>query len=249
MRYFFSNFIYFLKITDFSNFMKFRKLLKITEYKKRYKHKILCKFSQNVVVMIEIRKEVVENHEPNIQEHGTADIDSITESIIEEDLKNFEIIENDSNDAESEETDKNTDEISEETAKIKDLLESIILVMLFVMAMRHKNIENKQKVVMDFVKERKDIINRICVCMEKTIAKNAELYKKIQKTNDISFIIQLVILALEFEGVLNEMDKNGDDKYNGQSKKTEKIKNKENKSEKEIEANNTKLTGTYAEAW
>ena len=199
--------------------------------------------------MIEIKKEVVENHEPNIQEHGTADIDSITESIIEEDLKNFEIIENDSNDAESEETDKNTDEISEETAKIKDLLESIILVMLFVMAMRHKKIENKQKVVMDFVKERKDIINRICVCMEKTIAKNAELYKKLQKANDISFIIQLVILALEFEGVLNEMDKNGDDKYNGQSKKTEKIKNKENKSEKEIEANNTKLTGTYAEAW
>ena len=197
--------------------------------------------------MIEIRKEVVENHEPNIQEHGTADIDSITESIIEEDLKNFEIIENNS---ESEETDANTDtDISEETAKIKDLLESIILVMLFVMAMRHKKIENKQKVVMDFVKERKDIINRICVCMEKTIAKNAELYKKIQKTNDISFIIQLVILALEFEGVLNEMDKNGDDKYNGQSKKTEKIKNKENKSEKEIEANNTKLTGTYAEAW
>ena len=140
--------------------------------------------------MIEIKKEVVENHEPNIQEH---DIDSITESIIEEDLKNFEIIENDSNDAESEETDKNTDEISEETAKIKDLLESIILVMLFVMAMRHKKIENKQKVVMDFVKERKDIINRICVCMEKTIAKNAELYQKIQKTNDISFIIQLVI--------------------------------------------------------
>jgi hypothetical protein len=192
--------------------------------------------------MIKIKKEEV------VKDNATvADIDSFTDAIIEEELKNFEIIENNS---ESEETDANTDtDISEETAKIKDLLESIILVMLFVMAMRHKKIENKQKVVMDFVKERKDIINRICVCMEKTIAKNAELYKKIQKTNDISFIIQLVILALEFEGVLNEMDKNGDDKYNGQSKKTEKIKNKENKSEKEIEANNTKLTGTYAEAW
>ena len=192
--------------------------------------------------MIKIKKEEV------VKDNATvADIDSFTDAIIEEELKNFEIIENNS---ESEETDANTDtDILEETAKIKDLLDSIILVMLFVMAMRHKNIENKQKVVMDFVKERKDIINRICVCMEKTIAKNAELYKKIQKTNDISFIIQLVILALEFEGVLNEMDKNGDDKYNGQSKKTEKIKNKENKSEKEIEANNTKLTGTYAEAW
>ena len=192
--------------------------------------------------MIKIKKEEV------VKDNATvADIESFTDAIIEEELKNFEIIENNS---ESEETDANTDtDISEETAKIKDLLESIILVMLFVMAMRHKKIENKQKVVMDFVKERKDIINRICVCMEKTIAKNAELYKKIQKTNDISFIIQLVILALEFEGVLNEMDKNGDDKYNGQSKKTEKIKNKENKSEKEIEANNTKLTGTYAEAW
>ena len=197
--------------------------------------------------MIEIKKEVVENHEPNIQEHGTADIDSITESIIEEDLKNFEIIENDSNDAESEETDKNTDEISEETAKIKDLLESIILVMLFVMAMRHKKIENKQKVVMDFVKERKDIINRICVCMEKTIARNAELYKKIQKANDISFLIQLVILALEFEGLLTEMER----KTVKQGRKEDSRREKQ-----EVQAQNkqiitTKLTenGMYAEAW
>ena len=193
--------------------------------------------------MIEIKKEVVENHEPNIQEH---DIDSITESIIEEDLKNFEIIENDSNDAESEETDKNTDEISEETAKIKDLLESIILVMLFVMAMRHKKIENKQKVVMDFVKERKDIINRICVCMEKTIAKNAELYKKLQKANDISFIIQLVILALEFEGLLIEMER----KTVKQEKKEDSRREKqEAQAQNQLIITTKTETGMYAEAW
>ncbi|WP_018153279.1 hypothetical protein [Methanothermococcus thermolithotrophicus] len=194
--------------------------------------------------MIEIKKEVVENHEskPDI------DINSITESIIEEDLKNFEIIENDFNDVDDE-TEIKTDEISEETAKIKDLLESIILVMLFVMAMRHKNIENKQKVVMDFVKERKDAINRICVCMEKTIARNAELYKKVQKANDISFLIQLVILSLEFEGVLNEMEK----KAAGiESSKKEGKENKKQESKQEQITTNTLKpteTGIYAEAW
>ncbi|WP_157196836.1 hypothetical protein [Methanococcus aeolicus] len=193
--------------------------------------------------MIEIKKGS-ENHEVETSE---PDIDSITESIIEEDLKDFEIIENSDNGVD-EETEIKTDEISEETAKIKDLLESIILVMLFVMAMRHKNIENKQKVVMDFVKERKDAINRICVCMEKTIARNAELYKKVQKANDISFLIQLVILTLEFEGVLNEMEKK-----NGQIKEVKNVKNKENKKDikKEQDLQNVGITetGIYAEAW
>ena len=189
--------------------------------------------------MIKIKKEEV------VKDNATvADIDSFTDAIIEEELKNFEIIENNS---ESEETDANTDtDISEETAKIKDLLESIILVMLFVMAMRHKNIENKQKVVMDFVKERKDIINRICVCMEKTIAKNAELYKKLQKANDISFIIQLVILALEFEGLLIEMER----KTVKQEKKEDSRREKqEAQAQNQLIITTKTETGMYAEAW
>jgi hypothetical protein len=114
------------------------------------------------------------------------------------------------------------------------------------MAMRHKNIENKQKVVMDFVKERKDIINRICVCMEKTIAKNAELYKKLQKANDISFIIQLVILALEFEGLLIEMER----KTVKQEKKEDSRREKqEAQAQNQLIITTKTETGMYAEAW
>ncbi|CAB3288205.1 Exonuclease SbcC [Methanocaldococcus lauensis] len=210
--------------------------------------------------------EIVENSSPNandftknedntenkeeINEENQSNVEDIEKSIIEEDLKNFEILnENEKKDESSETSEK---EITEETTKIMDLLESLILVMLFIMAMRHKGIENKQKVVMDFVNERKELIKKICINMEKSIARNVELYKKLQKFNDISFVIQLVILTLEFEGILNDMEKKGksEKKETKIEKKSQKNNNEVNKTNK-IEVNESKITtnGAYSEVW
>jgi len=187
-----------------------------------------------------------ENKEEINEENQSNVIEDIEKSIIEEDLKNFKILdENEKKDESSETSEK---EITEETTKIMDLLESLILVMLFIMAMRHKGIENKQKVVMDFVNERKELIKKICINMEKSIARNAELYKKLQKFNDISFIIQLAILTLEFEGILNDMEKKSKDKGT-EIKTSKKSQTEKNEVSKDMVKEPKVVNGAYSEVW
>jgi len=132
-------------------------------------------------------------------------IDEVYNTIIEDELQNFEIVE-----SEEEETtpqQQQTVEInSKKDQKIRDLLESLIMFGLFIATYGY-DIEEKQKAVMEFCKENKDLIDQLILNLERSIAQMPMIYEQLKKLNGWSFIFQLIALFMAFDSFMKNWQK------------------------------------------
>ena len=86
---------------------------------------------------------------------------------------------------------------------IRDLVETIIIILLVLIAWNH-DIEAREEVVYKFIKKRERRLKRICEKVDRVL-KRTEYYKKLVKMNDYTFIMDIFLLTMTFEDELDEM--------------------------------------------
>jgi hypothetical protein len=148
--------------------------------------------------------------------------DDVYNTIIEDELQGFNIVE-DENEEDEEDTKPAPPEInSKKDQKIRDLLESLIMFGLF-LATYGYDIEEKQKAVMEFCKENKELIDQIILNLERSVAQMPMIYEQLKKLNGWSFIFQLIALFMAFDSFMKNWQKKEQKEHNQEKKEEENI--------------------------